>query len=230
MTLKPRQTLAVQVAQYLSDIIIRSELKPGEEIQQKKLAEELGVSRTPVREALRILEREGLVQMIPRHGARVSEMTGSFMESLFDMLGELYALCARRFSENAKDQDRQRLHAALERLKAAARQRDMLGYYQALMECRLAGLQGGKDPLLETILKDLEASTRRVEFEFMSIQGADLEEKVDFLERITKYAAQKGDGEMAAETVRAFFRHEKEHVLENVRDKESGTKVHLNQQ
>jgi len=225
MILNVRQTLAVQIAQYLGDIIIRSELKPGEKIQQKRLAEELGVSRSPVREALRILEKEGLVQMIPRHGARVSEMTASFMECLFDILGELYALCARRFAENGTDEDRKRLHAALEKLKHSAKEADMLGYYRALMECRLVGLQGGKDPLLEQMLKDLEASTRRAEFEFMSIQVGDLKERVAFLEKITKYAAQEGNGEMAAETVRAFFRHEKEYVVENVRKKEGRTEI-----
>ena len=56
MTFAPKETLAVQIAQYVSDKIIRSELKPGEKIQEEKLAEELGVSRSPVREALRILE------------------------------------------------------------------------------------------------------------------------------------------------------------------------------
>lgn len=225
MTLKARQTLPVQIAQYLSDIIIRSELKPGEEIQQKRLAEELGVSRSPVREALRILEKKRLVQMTPRHGARVSEMTASFMECLFDMLGELYALCARRFAENATDEDRENLHAALEKLKHSAKEGDMLGYYRALRECRLAGLQGGKDPLLKQMLIDLEASTRRAELECKSIQVGDLKERVAFLEGITKYAAQEGNGEMAAETVRAFFRREKEYVVEKVHDKEGRTEI-----
>ena len=73
MTFAPKETLAIQVAQYVSEKIIRSEFKPGEKIQEEKLAEELGVSRSPVRESLRILEKARLVEVVPRHGAHVTE-------------------------------------------------------------------------------------------------------------------------------------------------------------
>ncbi len=99
---KPSQSRSLN---YVSDKIIRSELKPGEKIQEEKLAEELGVSRSPVRESLRILEKARLVEVVPRHGARVTEMTATFVEYLFDILGELYALGARRFAERSTEDD-----------------------------------------------------------------------------------------------------------------------------
>lgn len=59
----------------LRQAILRGELKPGERLMEIQLANKLGVSRTPIREAIRKLELEGLVLMIPRKGAEVAEIT-----------------------------------------------------------------------------------------------------------------------------------------------------------
>jgi len=223
----PKETLAVQIAQYVSDKIVRSELKPGEKIQEEKLAEELGVSRSPVRESLRILEKARLVEVVPRHGARVTEMTADFVDYLFDILGELYALGARRFAERSTEDDRERLHDRQEKLIRAAEGGDVLGYYQAFIEFSRAGLQGSKNPLLEEmLLGDLDASMRRAEYEAMSIQVGNLKKNADFFKKITKYSAQEGNGEMAAKAVRAFFGHEKEYVLRNIKEKQRRKENH----
>jgi len=224
VTFAPRETLAVQIAQYVSDKIIRSELKPGAKIQEERLAEELGVSRSPVREALRILEKDRLVEVVPRHGARVTELSGEFVEHLFDILSELYALGARRFAERSTEADQQRLHAAQEALEQAAAEGDILGYYQAFLEYSRAGLQGSKNPLLEEmLLGELDTSMRRAEYEAVSIQVGNLKKNADYFRKITKYSAQEGNGEMAAKAVRAFFDHEKEFVLRNIKKKRRRT-------
>lgn len=221
MTFAPKETLAVQIAQYVSDKIIRFELNPGEKIQEERLAEELGVSRSPVREALRILEKDRLVEVVPRHGARVTEMSETFVDSLFDILGELYALGAKRFAERSTEEDRKRLYAAQEQLNRAAEEGDILGYYRAFLEYARAGMQGSKNPLLEEmVLGNLDTSMRRAEYAAVSIQVGNLKKNADFFKRITKYAAKEGNGEMAAKTVRAFFEHEKEYVLKNVKEKQ----------
>ena len=59
----------------LRGAILRGELKPGERLMEIRLANELGVSRTPIREAIRMLELEGLVLMVPRRGAQVAKIT-----------------------------------------------------------------------------------------------------------------------------------------------------------
>lgn len=227
MTFAPKETLAVQIAQYVSDKIIRSELNPGEKIQEERLAEELGVSRSPVREALRILEKARLVEVVPRHGARVTEMTAEFVDYLFDILGELYALGARRFAERSTRDDKERLQDRQEKLIRAAEGGDVLEYYEAFIEYSRAGLQGAKNPLLEEmLLGDLDANMRRAEYAAVSIQVGNLKKNADFFKKITRYSAQEGNGEMAAKTVRAFFDHEKEYVLHNIKEKERRTNNH----
>ena len=77
MTFKVSSSLSEQIAEYISDRIIRMEIKPGERILETNIAKEFGVSRSPIREALRILEKTRLLELIPRRGARVAEMSGS---------------------------------------------------------------------------------------------------------------------------------------------------------
>ena len=185
MTFAPKETLAVQIAQYVSDKIIRSELEPGEKIQEEKLAEELGVSRSPVREALRILVKDRLVEIVPRHGARVTQMSETYVDSLFDILGELYALGAKRFAERGTDEDRRRLHAAQAELDRAAEEGDILDYYRAFLEYARAGMQGSKNPLLEEmVLGELDAGMRRAEYEAVSIQVGNLKKNADFFSSV----------------------------------------------
>ncbi|MGN0169914.1 MAG: GntR family transcriptional regulator [Lachnospiraceae bacterium] len=71
------------VYQTLRNAILNGELKPGERLMEMKLAGKLGVSRTPVREAIRMLEQEGLALTIPRRGAQVAKMTQKDMEDVY---------------------------------------------------------------------------------------------------------------------------------------------------
>ena len=73
------------VFQTLRQAILRGELKPGERLMEIHLAQKLGVSRTPVREAIRKLELEGLVLMIPRKGAVVAEITISDLDDVLEV-------------------------------------------------------------------------------------------------------------------------------------------------
>ena len=78
-------SLSEQIARHISEQIIRGELVEGERIQELRIASELDVSRGSVREALLILERTQLIEIFPRRGAIVSEMSALQVRSLFDM-------------------------------------------------------------------------------------------------------------------------------------------------
>ena len=78
----------------LRQAILIGELKPGERLMELHLADRLGVSRTPVREAIRRLELEGLVTMIPRKGAEVARITEKSMSDVLEVRRTLDALCA----------------------------------------------------------------------------------------------------------------------------------------
>lgn len=85
--------------------IIEGKLMPGERLLEVQLAEELGVSRTPVREAIRKLEEEGLVKMEPRKGAYVTPMSGKDLLEMMQIRRALEMLCAELAAKNATDDD-----------------------------------------------------------------------------------------------------------------------------
>ena len=73
----------------LRDAILKGDLKPGERLLENQLADKLGVSRTPVREALRMLEQENLVLLIPRKGAQVLEISADDIKNIMEIRGSL---------------------------------------------------------------------------------------------------------------------------------------------
>jgi len=89
MSFEPALSLTEQIADHLGEKIISGQLAPGRRIQELKVAGELGVSRGSVREALLILERRHLIEIIPRRGAVVSDLGTREIEDLAELLGEL---------------------------------------------------------------------------------------------------------------------------------------------
>ena len=98
----------------LRQAILRGELKPGERLMEIKLANKLGVSRTPIREAIRKLELEGLVLIIPRRGAEVAQITEKSLRDVLEVRRSLEALAVRLACERMQAQGLQDLKNAEE--------------------------------------------------------------------------------------------------------------------
>ncbi len=94
-----RESLRDQVRESLRDQIVTGELAPGEPLTEAELSTSLGVSRTPLREALLQLEREGMVRAAPPRGFAVAPLTSSEVEELFPIVGALHALALRLTGE-----------------------------------------------------------------------------------------------------------------------------------
>ena len=212
MDFRPPDNLCAQIAEYLSVQIIKGDLKPGERIKEAKLAKELGVSRGPIREALHVLERKRLIEMRPRRGARVTQMSASYATSLYDIIVELYGLAARKAAENRSNKDLQGIRNALRRIKDCAGRGNVSEYYDAIFQLALIGEKAAKNPLLEQILSDLEPVTRRVQYASLRHRAEDLKKSVTFFEEFVKYAEAK-NGEKACWTIRAYTENERELAL-----------------
>ena len=116
LTLTPR-ALYEEVAEQLRQRIFRRELEPGSWIDELKIAEEFGISRTPLREALKVLAAEGLVTMKVRRGAYVTEMSEKDLRDVYHLLSLLESDAAGVVAERATDaqlKTLQDLHAELE--------------------------------------------------------------------------------------------------------------------
>ena len=93
----------------LREAILKGELKPGERLMELQLAAKLGVSRTPIREAIRMLEQEGLAVTVPRKGAEVAKMTEKDMEDVLQIREALDELAAERACEKISEDELEEL-------------------------------------------------------------------------------------------------------------------------
>lgn len=95
----------------LREAIVEGELEPGERLLEVKLAEKMGVSRTPVREAIRMLELEGLVVMVPRKGAHVAEVTAKDIGNVLEVRAALDGLATSLATQRITEEEIERLHS-----------------------------------------------------------------------------------------------------------------------
>ena len=101
--------------------ILTGELKPGERLMEIHLADKLGVSRTPIREAIRKLEMEGLVTMIPRRGAEVAQITEKNLKDVLEVRRALDALAVELACDRITEEELEQLKAACDTFEAATR-------------------------------------------------------------------------------------------------------------
>jgi DNA-binding GntR family transcriptional regulator len=119
------------VAARLRSMVFERQLAPGEFVDEMALAEAWQISRTPLREALKVLAAEGLVELVPQRGSRVVELTDGDADDLFPVMALLEGRCAHEAATKATDAqiaELQRLHDELERHAAA---KDIDAYYRA---------------------------------------------------------------------------------------------------
>ncbi len=113
------------VFQTLRQAILRGQLQPGERLMEIHLAKQLGVSRTPVREAIHKLEVEGLVITYPRRGAVVAEITVSDMEDVLEVRGALEELAVRKAASRMNAEQIEQLKAAAQEFEECTRHDDL---------------------------------------------------------------------------------------------------------
>src|SRR5258708_15617376 len=122
-TLTPR-ALYEQVAEKLRRRIFEAELGPGDGIDELKIAEEYGISRTPLREALKVLAAEGLVTMKVRRGAYVTEVSSKDIADVYHLLSLLESDAVQVVAESGSDEELAALQQTHEELKAQTRDAD----------------------------------------------------------------------------------------------------------
>src|SRR6202044_2570370 len=121
-------TIAAQIQKSLTSRIIKGELRPGYKLDEKTLATEFGVSRTPIREALRELSARGLIDLVPRRGGIVAQISIDQLADMLDAECELEALCARLACQRMSAVEKAALIECHARAKALTRDRDEARY------------------------------------------------------------------------------------------------------
>src|SRR5215467_6679941 len=165
-TLAP--TLAEKLATAIADGILNGTLRPGVRLDEIGLAQQHGVSRTPVREALRQLTASGLIDMRPRKGAVVSQATPAEVESLFVAMAEMEATCARLAAMSMTPVERRRLQARHAAMIALAATGDPAAYSDANVGFHLAIYAGAHNEPIADYTRGLRRRVgpfRRAQFQ-----------------------------------------------------------------
>lgn len=123
--------LADTIIEELEHMIVIGEFSDGERLDEIKIAERFGVSRTPVREAFQKLERFGLVQHLPRRGVFVRHPSTVELLEMFEVMAELEAVCAKLTAVRLTDEGLKALKEANKTCQDAVLQDDVEGYYRA---------------------------------------------------------------------------------------------------
>ncbi|MGO4404352.1 GntR family transcriptional regulator [Bosea sp. RAF48] len=187
----------------LADEIVSGLLAPGQALDEQDLAERFGVSRTPVREAIRQLSASGLVQVRPHRGAFVALPTQDQLHDMFEAMAELEALCAGLSARNMTAAERHALEAIHQELRGLVHQGDPLRYH----ECNetfhgaiYAGTHNGYLAEMTLMTRKRVAPFRRAQFRTTG-RLADSWQEHDLIVQ----AILRGDRQAAAEAMRAHI-------------------------
>lgn len=156
-------TLRTRVTDSVRQAILQGILLPGGQVNQAQIAAKLGISRGPLREALRQLEEEGLVQSYPHKGTFVTEITPAYIEEVYSIrrVLETFAV-ARMIAQQENTQDIQQLRAIVDEMQAAARAGNITRLNELDFQFHAAILRGADHSLLMQLWKSIEVGVKRV--------------------------------------------------------------------
>jgi DNA-binding GntR family transcriptional regulator len=165
--------LHVEVLTRLRDYIVENNLEDGARIPERELCEQFGISRTPLREALKVLAAEGLVELLPNRGARIRDLQGEELRELFDVMGGLEALAGRLACENITESQVAEIIELHHRMYACYLCRDLHSYFEYNQKIHERILMAAGNSKLTHAYRSLANQIRRKRF------SANLAEKWD---------------------------------------------------
>jgi DNA-binding GntR family transcriptional regulator len=157
-------TLHDKILERLRDYIVEGNLADGARVPERELCVKFGISRTPLREALKVLASEGLVDLLPNRGARVKQLDSSELHELFDLAGGLEALAGQLACENATAEDIAEIERIHHEMYGAYLRRDMHGYFHANQAIHEKIVTAARNAALAATYKGVADRIRRIRY------------------------------------------------------------------
>ncbi len=184
-----------EVAERLRQRIFAHELTPGDWIDEQKLAEQYGISRTPLREALKVLASEGLVDLKPRRGCYVTEISRQDIDDIFPLMAMLEGRCAFVAVQLAKPADIKGLKAIHEKLELAAKEGRIDAFFEVNQEFHRRIQELTNNRWLLSVIQDLRKVLKLSRLHSLSLEGR-LQQSLEE-HRTIMAAFEAGDAEKA---------------------------------
>ncbi|MCR5476100.1 MAG: GntR family transcriptional regulator [Lachnospiraceae bacterium] len=196
--------------------ILTGVMQPGERLMEIHLADRLGVSRTPIREAIRMLELEGLVTMVPRRGAQVAQMTEKSMNDVLEVRRALDVLCVQLACERITQSGLQTLREACEKFESAVGSgADNRVIAQADVDFHNVIIRATKNERLIALEETLSQPMYRYRYEY--IKDAEGHANLVSEHRSILESIMSGDAQAAAEAVQIHIDNQRRSIIRQIR-------------
>lgn len=200
----------------LRGAILRGELEPGERLMEIRLANELGVSRTPIREAIRMLELEGLVLMVPRRGAQVAKITEKDLKEVLEVRIGLDELAIGFACERVTLEQLEAIRETGEHFESLADSEDLTAVAEADVRFHDRIYDAAGNQRLNQILNNLREQMYRYRMEYL--KDTKRRRKLADEHRAIYEAIRQRDTETAKREIRSHVRQQEETIILRMRE------------
>lgn len=195
--------------------ILTGELKPGERLMEIHLANKLGVSRTPIREAIRKLELEGLVIMIPRRGAEVAQITEKSLKDVLEVRRALDALCVELACDRISEEEKAQLRQACDTFERATRTKNVTAIAEADVALHDIIVQATGNQRLIQLINNLSEQMYRYRFEY--IKDESRHDNLVEEHRMIYESILGNDKERAAQAAKLHIDNQEKSIIRQIR-------------
>jgi GntR family transcriptional regulator, trigonelline degradation regulator len=211
--------LRKQVIELLREAIVSQEFEPGQRLLERDLCTRFGVSRTVVREALRHLEAEGFVNLVPNHGPVVASVSADEARDLYEVREALESLAAKSFAQRASPAERRQLARSLARIEAAYRRGSFVDDLAAKDEFYTVMFGGARNGMVASMLRTVHARVQMLRGFSVRTPGR-MEKSLVELKALVN-AIDRGDAEAASSITAEHVRNAAASALARLAELES---------
>ena len=212
----PRAALHEQVAQRLRQMLVEGRIAPGAKLNERELSELLRVSRTPLREAIKMLAAEGLVELLPNRGAIAVSLSESDVLNTFEVIAGLEGLAGELAAQRITGDELAEVQAMQFEMMAAYTRRDLSAYYTLNARIHNAITAAAKNPVLSTVYNQVNARLQALRFR-SNQDGDKWKRAVKEHEKMIEALVAR-DGAAMREVLLTHLRNKRDVVLEQLRE------------
>jgi DNA-binding GntR family transcriptional regulator len=212
----PRAALHEQVAQRLRPMLVEGRIAPGAKLNERELSELLNVSRTPLREAIKMLAAEGLVELLPNRGAVAVQLGEQDILDTFEVMAGLEAQAGELAAERITPQELAEIQAMHFEMLATYTRRDLSAYYALNARIHDAISAAAKNPVLAQVYNQVNARLQALRFR-SNQDGEKWKRAVKEHDKMIEALAAH-DGKAMRDVLLTHLRHKREVVLEQMHE------------
>jgi DNA-binding GntR family transcriptional regulator len=216
----PRSALHEQAATRLRQMLLEGHIAPGAKLNERELSEVLKVSRTPLREAIKMLAAEGIVELVPHRGAIAVSLSEEDVMHTFEVMAGLEGLSGELAAQRVTDEELAEMKAMHYEMLAAYTRADLPGYYRVNMKIHHAINAAAKNPVLAATYRQVNARVQGLRFR-SNQDGAKWKRAVKEHEKMIDALAAH-DGAALKEVLVAHLLNKRDVVIAQMREAAAG--------